>query len=368
MKNQIREYFYYTRSERNGALILLLLILGCCLAPRYYPFLVESPADADCAPGPSVAVAVSNRTEEPPPSSAGEPFFFDPNTAGEEALLALGLPPPVVHTMLNYRRKGGRFDTKTDLQKIYGLKAGLYERLAPYVRIETEREEEEEPPPASGPETAPEAFPFDPNRAGREELLALGLPERTVNTWLNYREKGGRFHQTTDLQKIYGLREEDYDRLAPYVHIAEASPQPPRPESYEEAPPPSVDINRAGAADWERLRGIGPAYAGRILRFREALGGFSSVKQVAETYGLPDSTFQAIRPFLQLSPVYRQLAINRATAEELAAHPYLNRKKARILCDYRTHHGPYRSAEDLLRVKVLSPEEIQLLLPYLSFE
>ncbi|NJL77073.1 MAG: helix-hairpin-helix domain-containing protein, partial [Saprospiraceae bacterium] len=38
-------------------------------------------------------------------------------------------------------------------------------------------------------------------------------------------------------------------------------------------------------------------YANRIVKFREALGGFASVEQVAETYQLPDSTFQKIKPF-----------------------------------------------------------------------
>src|SRR5690554_6099535 len=63
-------------------------------------------------------------------------------------------------------------------------------------------------------------FDFDPNTATREDFLNLGLPLKTVNILLNFRNKGGRFYRKEDVQKIYTLNEEDYKRLEPYIVLA----------------------------------------------------------------------------------------------------------------------------------------------------
>lgn len=57
-----------------------------------------------------------------------------------------------------------------------------------------------------------------------------------------------------------------------------------------------LNVNTATVADFERLPGIGPTLAGRIVKFRAKLGRFPSFETLARTYGLPDSTFRRIRP------------------------------------------------------------------------
>jgi competence protein ComEA len=133
---------------------------------------------------------------------------------------------------------------------------------------------------------------------------------------------------------------EDARRLTPYARF----PKPPKPlpeDSLERQPPAiapkplRVDINRASAEDWQRLYGIGPVLSDRIIRFRDKLGGFSTVEQVRETYGLPDSTFENIYDQLELSPIFRPLAVNRLGWEELSGHPYLDRRQAQAIVAYR---------------------------------
>lgn len=216
-------------------------------------------------------------------------------------------------------------------------------------------------------------FFFDPNQATKETFTRLGLSERTARTILNYRDKGGRFRKKEDLASIYTITDAEYQRLEPYIRIPANSPSghqrshsPGRaPKQYENV---QIDINRASAEEWQKLRGIGPGYAGRIVRFRDKLGGFASVDQVALTYGLPDSVFQQIRPQLALSPVFRFIHINSCTEEELAAHPFIHQKQARSLCLYRQNHGPFKGLEDLKQVRALPDTTLQKLIPYISFE
>jgi competence ComEA-like helix-hairpin-helix protein len=246
----------------------------------------------------------------------------------------------------------------------------------------------------TGPHHAIETFPFDPNTASKDELMRLGLSSRTAQTILNYREKGGHFYKKEDLQRMYTIRPEDYERLEAYVRI------PPRAggdkygdfskkadnqgfattNSYEEksfAPQDFtkktanvvVDINAATAEDWQQIRGIGPGWAKRIVNYREKLGGFTSAAQVGETFGLPDSVFQKIVPHVQVNaPVFRKLNINAATLDELKKHPYLSSFQATILFNYRLQHGRYADFASVKKVKTgFTEEDWRRLEPYFSF-
>jgi len=363
----LKNFFHYTRPERNGALVLILLCIALALAPRLIPLF--SPAEtvdfsADLAIVDSLALLEDAGTADPA-ASAGL-FPFDPNTASKEELMRLGLRERTASSIVNYRSKGGQFRKKEDLQKIYTLSEEEYLRLAPYIRIAGAATE------AVAAKRSYTLFPFDPNTATEAELRDLGLPENVVRAITRFREKGGKYRRKEDLQKIYTLSEADYRRIEPYIAIASQGSIPTIaldvPKAYDAPETVNIDINRAGEEEWQRLRGIGPAYSARIVKFREALGGFASVEQVAETRGLPDSTFQRIRLQLRPSPIFRPLPINTISAEALATHPYIDRRSAEALVAYRNNHGPFRHADDLRKVYALKAEVLDKLMPYLVFD
>lgn len=49
-----------------------------------------------------------------------------------------------------------------------------------------------------------------------------------------------------------------------------------------------IDVNKADSAGFEKLYGIGPKLASRIVKYREWLGGFTHVEQVKEVYGIAE--------------------------------------------------------------------------------
>lgn len=367
MKNN--DWLTFTRRERSGILLLLLLSAGGWMLPSFYERLYPPPAVHWEVAVPAPAAAAD--TAEAVRSSL---FAFDPNRASPADLVRLGLSSRTAATIIRYREKGGRFRKPRDLQRIYNLPAADYRRLAPYIRIEPVAAS---PKAATTAESLPAPFPFDPNTISLDSLRQLGLPPQVAQTLINYRRAGGVFRRPGDLGKVYGMTTPHLERLLPYVEL----PAPPAdsagsrwaaPDSLPAFPAPDpptvVDINRADAAAWAQLPGIGPVLSDRIIRFRERLGGFVAITQVAETYGLADSVFQAIRPRLRYSPPFRRLAINDADWETLSAHPYLNRRQARALVAYRQAHGPFSGPEALAPVRALPPEIRQRLLPYLSFE
>ena len=64
-----------------------------------------------------------------------------------------------------------------------------------------------------------ELFYFDPNSLSKSGWQKLGLRDKTIGIIQNYLAKGGHFKKPEDLQRIYGLHKDDYERLAPYVKI-----------------------------------------------------------------------------------------------------------------------------------------------------
>lgn len=244
-----------------------------------------------------------------------------------------------------------------------------------------------------------ELFYFDPNIASAEALRKLGIKERQVNTIQRYVSKGGRFRKAEDLGKVYGMSEDEVKRLMPFVRIKPAN----RPSLKNNEPnmpyhqsiikristldsvqgtrtnpgtrmsdqnfrsAANLEINSASKQDWERLPGIGATLATRIITFREKLGGFYSVLQVAETYGLPDSTYRKIMTMLTCdSSSCRKLPINQASVEQLNLHPYFRGATAAALIKYRDEHGEFKDLADLKKIKSINLQVYNRILPYTS--
>jgi len=224
-----------------------------------------------------------------------------------------------------------------------------------------------------------ELFYFDPNIISGSEWKRLGLRDKTIQTIEKYLNKGGHFYKPDDLQKIYGLHKDEFERLAPYVKI-EASPSKSKEElvsikSKDETPPAktyatrytAIDINTADTSAFITLPGIGSKLALRIVTFRDKLGGFYSVEQVGETYGLPDSTFQKIKQYLKLDNLsVKKININTATIDELKAHPYIKFSLANPIIAYRIEHGSFSKVEDIKKVMAVTDEIYKKIVPYLT--
>lgn len=232
------------------------------------------------------------------------------------------------------------------------------------------------PETSDRPAVKREKFRFDPNKATREQLTGLGIPPRTVNNILNYRKKGGKFRYREDLRKIYSLQAEMYTELENWIDLPVKADILPKnnPEKNRDSlkrkitpapsPPLPIDINTADTTALKKLRGIGPVLAARIIRFRDALGGFHSPEQLDETYGIPPEVLLTLKKALVIGSPVKPLAINDV---QNFRHPYIKPYQVKALLQYRHQHGKFNSVQDLHKIKVLDEETIQKIEPYLSF-
>lgn len=132
----------------------------------------------------------------------------------------------------------------------------------------------------------------------------------------------------------------------------------------------TLDINLADSMAWESLPGIGEKLSSRIVRYRERLGGFISLQQMQEVYGISDSLMHFLQPRLVLKKNFsiRKLKINDADYGTLRKHPYVTHIMAKILLAYRKQHGDIENEKVLMEINGLDPMEINKLLPYISFD
>jgi competence protein ComEA len=233
---------------------------------------------------------------------------------------------------------------------------------------------------SNDPQTKGELFYFDPNKISATEWKRLGLRDKTIQTIQNYLNKGGKFRKPEDLQRVYGLHKDEFERLEPYVRIEsdfENRNSEPFTATTNEKPEIKnytsrysvIDVNAADTTAFISLPGIGSKLAARIVNFRDKLGGFYSVDQVKETFGLPDSTYQKIKQYLKLdNPSVKKININTATVDELKAHPYIKYSLANPIVAYRNEHGLFSKVEDLKKVMAVTEEIYTRIERYLKTE
>ena len=216
-------------------------------------------------------------------------------------------------------------------------------------------------------------FKFDPNTIDESGWHQLGLTDKLIKTILNYRNKGGTFKTAADIRKIWGLKPSDADILIPYITIA-AKPFNNKfntnytAKVYEKSKPTIVDINTATLDEFKAMPGVGNT-AYRIVKYREKLGGFISIHQVKETYGLTDSVYQAMQPYLAFSATnVQKININTASDMELGKHPYISNDIAKAIVIYRKQKGNYSRVEDVKKIVFITTTMYQKIAAYLTVE
>jgi competence protein ComEA len=205
----------------------------------------------------------------------------------------------------------------------------------------------------------PVLFKFDPNNLPAEKWQQLGLSEKQIITIKNYEAKGGRFYKKEDVKKIYAITADDYKRLAPYIDI---------PDGYFIKPDIIVELNSADSVKLTRINGIGPAFAQRIMEYRNRLGGFLSKEQLKEIYGLDEEKFNQIKNQVNINPArITKIKINQVDFEGLRRFPYLTNKQTNAIIQYRNQHGNYATIADMRNIVILNEVILRKIEPYIVF-
>lgn len=216
-------------------------------------------------------------------------------------------------------------------------------------------------------ELSPALAPFDPNIVDKATLLSMGVPPVAAASLVKYRERGGKFRVKKDVQKIYGLTEEIYLRLAPYITLPEVRQTT---ASSQKVKVVALDINKADTTQLMTLRGVGTVFSARIVKFRELLGGFYTTDQLKEVYGINELALENLQKHTYVAEgfVPVQLRINEANAKTLVRHPYISYELAIALLRHREAYGSFTDQSQLKEVPLFTDSIYHKLKPYIAID
>ena len=217
--------------------------------------------------------------------------------------------------------------------------------------------------------------PFDPNLADSIELLDLGLSPYVARNVLRYREKGGRFRTPESFARIYGLTEDQFETLRPYIRISESFRQKTDTSTYVRRDTFAVvykypkgtlvDVGVADTTELKKIPGIGSGISKAIVGYRNRLGGFYSLEQLREVRFV---TLEMMEWFKLDSISIRPLPVNRAGLDRLRNHPYLNFYQAKVILEHRKKHGEIKSLSQLSLYEEFTEKDLKRLSAYFSFD
>lgn len=152
---------------------------------------------------------------------------------------------------------------------------------------------------------------IDPNKATADELRRLPrVGPKLAERIIAHREAHGSFRTLADLDAVTGIGPALLAGITPHVALPAAPAQPQASAAPARqvvsasavAPSSPLELNSASAAELERLPGIGPALAERIVAWRTQNGRFGSVEDLLQVSGIGPKKLERLRPAVRVNP------------------------------------------------------------------
>ena len=308
MHENLKELFNLTRRERNGTIVLIILILSIIifnynLSQIIQPDFNFNMADFsnmtsnqahDSLSGDTESIDFTSLLLDREKFKSRNLFPFDPNSIDHAGFQKLGLTDKQIKCIFKYRDRGGIFKQKSDFAKMYVISQEEYQLLAPYIQ----------------------------------------LPENAAGT--QYQEQGAK-DNTTSFEST------------------------PSRKSWK------IELNSADTTELKGIRGFGSFTSKKIIAYRENLGGFLDVNQLLEVWPIKPELLDSVREFIVLdTTMIEKININSVELERLKKHPYITIPQAKSLIAYRNKHGPFLQIIDIKKSVLIDEITFGRLKPYLT--
>ncbi|MDR3119023.1 MAG: helix-hairpin-helix domain-containing protein [Mediterranea sp.] len=308
-----KDFYYFSRSEKQGIIVLIILIAFVVLAGEglslyrrmkepVYPENFDEELDRFIA---SLKKQDSIRAQRRPAARYGneknipQPIIlqdFDPNTTDSATFCRMGLKPWVAGNILRYRAKGGKFRTPEDFRKIYNLPEEQYQTLLPYIYIS--------------------------DKFRKKDTIRIAS------------KQGYSAPDTTARQFKYPAGT-------------------------------MIGLNAADTTELKKIPGIGSGIAKRIVNYRNRLGGFYHISQLQE---IKLNTDGFSKWFEIEEGKTTRINLNKASIERLNAHPYFNFYQAKVIVEHRKRKGDLKRLDQLEFYQEFTDKDMERIKHYVCFE
>ena len=382
MKNNFKDFFNYSSSERKGS-IALIVLLFLLLSGYWIIDILKASSEVEydnlSKEINSLTSAANTKNEE---VKEIQYFQFNPNEIDEESWMLLGFSEKQAQSIIKYREKGGYFYKKDDLKRLYVVDDSLYVLLEPYIVLE-------------GKSKPKSNYSID-------KCYFVKLIEDTIPVYDGFSElekvvcnkKNGVYsYYIGGFSSIESAKESQL-QVAPlgfsatevkllscdfgFVINKSKTDNKYKKDQFNKGNPTSlkselnnfkVKINSADTTGFKSLKGIGSYYSGKIVKYRSALGGFTSIDQLKEVYGiLPEVIDQNVNRLIVDSMDIVKVNINTCETADLQRHPYISWNIANSIVQIRRSQEPYKTVGEIRKSDLVNEEIYLKIAPYLKIE
>jgi DNA uptake protein ComE-like DNA-binding protein len=224
----------------------------------------------------------------------------------------------------------------------------------------------------------PKIYPFNPNFITDYKGYKLGMSVAEIDRLLAFRKQNKYVNSPQEFQAVTKVSDSLLKVISPYFKFPDWVMNKKEFAAYKKYPNSAfakkekiviIDINQATKEDLIKVYGIGEAISIRILKFKESLGGFVSMEQMNDIWGLSPEVIEKLNAHFKVFvlPNVKKIDINNAPIKELSLFPYFKYPISKNIVTFRSMNGDIKNNEDLTKIKGLSIEKAKIIALYLDF-
>ena len=253
--------------------VIVILVLACIFRPMRKSLSDATLHDLDSLLAlrqAAIEQQQQQQAEKPQEVAELHPFPFNPNTITEEEWKQIGLTDRQVRSIMNYKAKGGRFYSKSDVEKLYAISEEEYAQLEPFIVLPEVARGNTSKPTAKKqesqvfddkPQPEKKAIPVvDLNTVDSTTLVELPrMGGYMASRIIAFRDKLGGFVEVAQLLDVKGLDSTRFAAMRPYLLIGDTETR-------------RIDVNRADFKTLVSHPYLSYEQVKRIFRQRETRG------------------------------------------------------------------------------------------------
>jgi DNA uptake protein ComE-like DNA-binding protein len=224
----------------------------------------------------------------------------------------------------------------------------------------------------------PKIYPFNPNFITDFKGYKLGMSVQEIDRLIAFRKENKYVNSAKEFQDITKVSDSLLNAMSPYFKFPDWVNNKKEFKEYKKFPFKAfakkgkiviIDINQATQEDLIKIYGIGEAVSLRILKEKESFGGFVSMEQMKDIWGLSPEVIENLNSHFTIStlPKLKKIDINNASIKELSQFPYFKYPISKKIVTYRSMNGDFKNSEDLTKIIGLSIEKANIIALYLDF-
>ena len=229
-----------------------------------------------------------------------------------------------------------------------------------------------------GKKELPKIYLFNPNFITDYKGYKLGMSVQEIDRLLAFRKENKYVNSAKEFQNVTQVSDSLLNAIAPLFKFPDWVNNNKQFKSYGRYSNKAftkkekivfIDINKATKENLINIYGIGEAISIRILKQKENLGGFVSMEQMKDVWGLSPEVIANLNTHFKVSviPNFKKIDINNASLKELSQFSYFRFPLAKEIVTFRSMHGDIKNIEDLTKIKGFPVDKIKIIELYLVF-